>query len=46
MIILKEKELLVRGKAFIHLMLKCFPQTNSLCNIISGEFNKGGSLNV
>ena len=39
--ILKAKYLLVRGKAH-----SCFPQTENMYFIISGEFNKGGSLHV
>ena len=34
--------LLVRGKA----SRPCFPQTKNMYFIISGEFNKGGSLHV
>lgn len=40
--ILKAKYLLVRGKA----RLSCLPQTRNMNFIISGEFNKGGSLHV
>jgi len=39
--ILKANYLLVRGKAH-----SCFPQTKNMYFIISGEFNKGGSLHV
>ena len=39
--ILKANYLLVRGKAHL-----CFPQTKNMYFIISGEFNKGGSLHV
>ena len=38
---LMPKYLLVRGKAQM-----CFPQTENMLFIISGEFNKGGSLHV
>ena len=40
--ILKANYLLVRGKA----RLSCLPQTKNMYFIISGEFNKGGSLHV
>ena len=40
--ILKAKYLLVRGKASV----TCLPQTENMYFIISGEFNKGGSLHV
>ena len=39
--LLKGKYLLVGGKAQM-----CFPQTENMISIISGEFNKGGSLHV
>ena len=40
--ILKANYLLVRGKA----STTCLPQTKNMYFIISGEFNKGGSLHV